>query len=118
MMVAHYKVNTIRSLLAAALFLSAGSAFADTAEVALVGDSSEVQGCQRLGEVEASSLLTGVMASQGRKRTIATLKERAAELGATHVQVLSSNFSYASNNMLGVAYRCLSDQAKPPPTAN
>lgn len=91
---------------AVAVFLCAETAFADTAEVALVGDASEVQGCQRLGEVEASSMLTGVMASKGRKRTIATLKERAAELGATHVQVLSSNFSYASNNMLGVAYRC------------
>lgn len=93
---------------------SASSAFAGAPEVALVGDASEVQGCERLGEVEASSLLTGVMASKGRKRTIATLKERAAELGATHVQVLSSNFSYASNNMLGVAYRCISSPATEP----
>ena len=91
---------------ALALILCGGAASANTVDVALVGDASEVQGCQRLGEVEASSLLTGVMASKGRKRTIATLKERAAELGATHVQVLSSNFSYASNNMLGVAYKC------------
>lgn len=103
---------------AIAIALSPGSALADTAEVALVGDASEVQGCQRLGEVEASSVLTGVMASKGRKRTIATLKERAAELGATHIQVLSSNFSYASNNMLGVAYRCPADQAKPSPAAS
>lgn len=96
----------LTAIAAFALTLCAESAFADTAEVALVGDASEVQGCQRIGEVEASSLLTGVMASQGRKRTVATLKARATELGATHVQVLSSNSSYASNNMLGVAYRC------------
>lgn len=105
---------TLTATAALTVTLCAAPANAQTVDVALVGDSSEVTGCQRLGEVEASSLLTGVMASKGRKRTIATLKERAAELGATHVQVLSSNFSYASNNMLGVAYKCApATEAKP-----
>ena len=99
--------SSLRVLAATLALGSAAPAQAVTAdEVALVGDASEVKGCQRLGEVEASSLLTGVMASQGRKRTVATLKARAGELGATHVQVLSTNFSYASNNMMGIAYRC------------
>lgn len=103
-------MHTLAAALAVAL-LAPAQAFASD-EVALVGDASEVSGCQRLGEVEASSLLTGVMASQGRKRTVATLKARALELGATHVQVLSTNFSYASNNMMGVAYRCPASAAE------
>lgn len=88
------------------LILAAATVAAPADQVVLVGDASEIQGCERLGEVQASSLLTGMLANQGRKRTLSQIKERAAALGATHVQVLSSNFGYASNNMLGVAYRC------------
>ncbi len=105
-------------VIAAVLLASADAAIADTGEVVLVGDASEVRGCQRLGEVAASSLLGGVLASQGRKHTITTLKERAKALGATHIQLLSSNTGYAGSNMLGVAYRCATsatDSAQPSP---
>lgn len=91
---------------AASVMLSGLQAQAAEPDVLLVGEATEVQGCQRLGEVASTSLLGGLMASQGRTRAIASLKDKAKALGGTHIHLLSSNSGYAGSNMLGVAYRC------------
>lgn len=102
---------------AAGMALSGLQAQAAEPDVLLVGEATEVQGCQRLGEVASSSLLGGLMASQGRTRAIASLKEKAKALGGTHIHLLSSNSGYAGSNMLGVAYRCDARTAAAPPPA-
>lgn len=88
-------------------------ALAADGEVQIAADAASVASCERLGEVQSSSLLTGLLAAKGRQRAVAQLKERSSKLGATHVVVVNANFGYASNNMLGVAYKCPPPPPKP-----
>jgi hypothetical protein len=72
----------------------------------LVNDSAAVTGCDRLGEVNASSLLGGAMANMGYERTLRKAKADAVKLGATHLQLLNISKGMTGSNVLGVAFRC------------
>ena len=95
----------------------AGSAAAD-ANVIIVRDYGPVANCQALGEVRASSLWGGAVAQVGYDRAIRQLKERAAALGGTHVQIVDSASGQTGSRMLGTAYKCQpqTSAAEAPPT--
>lgn len=95
----------------------AGSAKSD-AKIIIVRDYGPVANCQALGEVKASSLWGGAVAQMGYDRAIRQLKERAAALGGTHVQIVDSSSGQTGSRMLGTAYKCqaLSAPAEAPST--
>lgn len=97
------------------LGMAAGSAVAAEG-VVMVSDPSTLAGCQRLGEVTSSSMMGGVLTGAGYKRALAKLKQRAQDLGGTHLHLLNGNSNYAGSTFLGVAYLCR-PTSSPPPSA-
>ena len=95
----------------------AGNAAAD-ANVIIVRDYGPVANCQALGEVKASSMWGGAVAQLGYDRAIRQLKERAAALGGTHVQIVDSASGQTGSRMIGTAFKCQapSAAAEAPPT--
>lgn len=93
--------------------IMAGPALAADAEIALVNDTSSLAGCERLSEVKGSSAWGGIVTNMAYNRALDQLKARAAKAGGTHVLLLNVSSGPAGSNMLGVAYRCASDQATP-----
>ena len=89
-----------------ALALMLGAAAAPTPDIILVSDSAAVAGCQRLGEVQGGSLWGGAMSGIAYGRALDKIKRKAANLGATHLQLLNATSSMGGSNMLGVAYSC------------
>ena len=92
------------AITASLTLLAATPAFAS--EVVIVGSPSEVSGCEKVGDVRSSSMLGGLFTGAGYGRALAQLKNRAAALGGTHLQILSSSTGMAGSNLLGLAYRC------------
>jgi hypothetical protein len=86
-----------------AVALVAGPAFA---EVVVVRDAPSVANCKALGEVRASSLMGGLLATAAYDKVIRQMKERAAKLGGTHVLLLDSASGYSGARMFGTAYAC------------
>lgn len=83
----------------------AGAATAKT-EVVVVRDYAAVANCQALGEVSASSSLGGVFQDASYKKVLRQIKERAAALGGTHLQLVDSASGFTGSRMLGTAYKC------------
>ena len=81
--------------------------------VVLVRDYAPVANCEALGEVRGSSMMGGILANAAHDKAIRKLKERAAERGATHVQIIDSASGYSGARMVGAAFRCTSPD-KPP----
>lgn len=88
------------------VLMAAGIVATSKSDVIIVSDPATVAACERLGEVTSSSMMGGVLTGTGYKRALEKLKERATELGGTHLHLLNGNSNYAGSNFLGVAYRC------------
>lgn len=88
------------------LALILAAVLAQPADIVLVRESAEVAGCERVGEVKASSWLGGAMTNVAYSRALNSLKKKAAAQGATHLQMLDSSGGAMGTNMLGAAYRC------------
>lgn len=88
------------------IVLTAALAASSVLELRLVNDSAAVAGCERLGEVNAKSLLGGAMANMGYDRALKKAKADAVKLGATHLQLLNISKGMTGSNILGVAFRC------------
>lgn len=69
-------------------------------------ESANVATCQYLGEVGASSGLSGLFAPKGVDNIKQVLLQRADALGATHVVWDKSSAGYVSTSLTGKTYRC------------
>lgn len=67
-----------------------------------------VRGCTLLGNVDASDRMNGGMVGQMAAEENATrrLKNKAAEMGATHVLFMSSTTGMSGSRTRGEAYKC------------
>ncbi len=83
----------------------AGTAAAKS-DVVVVRDYAAVANCKALGEVRGSSMMGGVLANAAYEKSLRLLKERAAALGGTHVQILDSASGFSGSRMIGTAFRC------------
>ena len=82
-------------------------------------EQKTVETCSYLGNVQGSSGLGGMAASQGMENAKIEAKESAANIGATHI-VWSNISGGFSPSVFGKAYKCydLANQTVPPiPTA-
>ncbi|WP_210482757.1 hypothetical protein [Microvirga antarctica] len=74
--------------------------------VKIVREQAAVAGCQNLGQIRATSLMTGVLASQGYDSLLAQLKSKTAEVSGTHLLLIDFSSGWSSHNAVGDAYRC------------
>lgn len=99
----------LKTLALPAALLLAGCATSPTAvatNVTLVKDVNLIVRCQNLGQIHTSSLMGGILQSQGYDNALTDLKNQAASRGATHILLMNISSGYAGSNMLGDAYRC------------
>ena len=73
---------------------------------AMVRDFAAVSTCRALGEVRGSSKLGGLWADAAYRKAIDKMKRQAADLGATHVQIIDSASGFAGSRMIGTAFLC------------
>lgn len=96
----------LTALIVAAVGAAVIAAEPSPSQIVVVRDSAAVVGCRALGEVQGSSMLGGMMAQAAYNRALKQIKERAAALGATHLQLIDSASGFAGARMLGSAYAC------------
>ena len=103
----------MRTSIRLALVATVGAtvALAQTGAVQVVGERSAIAGCEALGEVRGSSLMGMILENAGWQASVDEMKERALELGATHLLLREVKNGLTGSNGWGEAYGC-----KLPPT--
>src|SRR5262249_8494597 len=98
------------------LLLACGCATTLSARAQKVRDAvpDEVAGCRLIGDVSGSSLQTGIaVIEQGKKNAMNEAREKAAQIGATHVVGLTAEWGFMATTAHGIAYNC--EEKRPPP---
>ncbi|WP_342154387.1 hypothetical protein [Methylorubrum sp. SB2] len=79
---------------------------AETASIRTTKDEASLSKCERLGDVDGTSLLAGLMQNVGYNRAVDEMKDKTAELGGTHLLIFDVSTSKFGASAHGVAFRC------------
>lgn len=95
-------------ILAAASFAGAcASPQAGSERIVLTGNTEVVKGCKFLQQASGDqNLIGGVLAGAAREDAVNRLKNRAVEIGGTHIVTQSVSTGWAGANAVGDIYRC------------
>lgn len=75
--------------------------------IILASDRAALARCTSVGQIQSQSLWGGIAATGvAYNDAMASLKNQAAERGATHILLVSVSNTVGGTNMIGDAYRC------------